>query len=42
AKRDGGFLVCIMFANNETGVIQPVREAADIAHDAGGLLFVDA
>ncbi len=42
AKRDGGFLVCLMFANNETGVIQPVREAADIAHDAGGLLFVDA
>lgn len=42
AKRDGGFLVCVMLANNETGVIQPVREAADIAHDAGGLLFVDA
>ena len=39
---DGGFLVCVMFANNETGVIQPVREAADIAHDAGGLLFCDA
>jgi len=42
AKRDGGFLVCLMFANNETGVIQPVREAADIAHDKGGLIFVDA
>lgn len=41
-ERDGGFLVCVMFANNETGVIQPVREAADIAHDAGGLLFCDA
>lgn len=40
--RDGGFLVCVMFANNETGVLQPVREAADIAHDAGGLLFCDA
>ena len=39
---DGGFLVCIMFANNETGVIQPVRDAADIVHDAGGLLFSDA
>ncbi|OFX02929.1 MAG: hypothetical protein A3E78_04350 [Alphaproteobacteria bacterium RIFCSPHIGHO2_12_FULL_63_12] len=41
-KRDGGFLVCLMFANNETGVIQPVAEAADIAHEKGGLLFVDA
>ncbi len=42
AKREGGFLVCLMFANNETGVIQPVREAADIAHEKGGLMFVDA
>lgn len=42
AKRDGGFLVCVMFANNETGILQPVREAADIAHESGGLVFVDA
>lgn len=42
AGRDGGFLVCVMLANNETGVIQPVREAADLAHEKGGLLFVDA
>ncbi|WDI31721.1 cysteine desulfurase family protein [Hyphococcus flavus] len=42
SERDGGFVVCLMFANNETGVMQPVREAADIAHDAGGLLFCDA
>jgi cysteine desulfurase len=42
AARDGGFLVCVMVANNETGVIQPVREAADIVHDKGGLLFADA
>jgi cysteine desulfurase len=42
AKRDGGFLVCVMIANNETGVIQPVTEAADIAHERGGLLFADA
>lgn len=40
--RDGAFLVCVMAANNETGVIQPVREAADITHDAGGYLFCDA
>lgn len=42
AATDGGFIVCLMFANNETGVLQPVREAADITHDAGGLLFCDA
>ncbi|GJL95685.1 MAG: aminotransferase [Hyphococcus sp.] len=41
-EADGGFLVCLMFANNETGVLQPIREAADIIHDAGGLLFCDA
>jgi len=41
-NRDGGFLVCVMVANNETGVIQPVTQAADIAHEKGGLLFADA
>jgi cysteine desulfurase len=35
-------LVSVMFANNETGVLQPVREVADIVHAAGGLLHVDA
>jgi cysteine desulfurase len=35
-------LVSIMLANNETGAIQPVAEAADIVHEAGGLLHVDA
>jgi cysteine desulfurase len=35
-------LVSLMLANNETGVIQPVCEAARIVHDAGGLLHVDA
>lgn len=35
-------LVSIMLANNETGVIQPVCEAAEIVHEAGGLLHVDA
>lgn len=42
ARREGGFLVCVMVANNETGVIQPVTEAADITHEKGGLLFADA
>jgi cysteine desulfurase len=31
-----------MLANNETGVIQPVAQAADIVHRVGGLLHVDA
>jgi cysteine desulfurase len=35
-------LVSIMAANNETGALQPIREAADIVHEAGGLLHVDA
>src|SRR5579859_3800537 len=35
-------LVSIMLANNETGVIQPVAEAARIIHAHGGLLHSDA
>jgi cysteine desulfurase len=35
-------LVSIMLANNETGVIQPVADAAALVHAAGGLLHVDA
>jgi cysteine desulfurase len=35
-------LVSIMAANNETGALQPVTEAATIVHEAGGLLHVDA
>ena len=35
-------LVSLMFANNETGAIQPVAEAARIAHRHGALLHCDA
>src|SRR5690348_14858870 len=35
-------LVSVMLANNETGVIQPIREIAEIVHHADGLLHVDA
>ena len=35
-------LVSIMLANNETGAIQPVAQAAELVHAAGGLLHVDA
>ncbi|MDQ2953399.1 MAG: cysteine desulfurase [Pseudomonadota bacterium] len=40
--KGGRPLVSIMLANNETGVIQPSTQAAQIVHDAGGLLHVDA
>jgi cysteine desulfurase len=35
-------LVSLMLANNETGIIQPVAEAAALVHAAGGLIHVDA
>jgi len=35
-------LVSIMAANNETGIVQPVSQAARLVHSAGGLLHVDA
>lgn len=35
-------LVSVILANNETGVIQPLREVADIVHAHGGLLHADA
>jgi cysteine desulfurase len=44
AMLEGGppALVSVMLANNETGAVQPVAEAAEIIHAAGGLLHVDA
>lgn len=35
-------LVSIMKANNETGVIMPIKEAAEITHRAGALFHTDA
>jgi len=35
-------LVSLMLANNETGIVQPVAEAAAVVHAAGGLIHVDA
>lgn len=35
-------VVSVMWANNETGVIFPVSEIAEIAHAAGALLHTDA
>lgn len=35
-------LVTVMHANNETGVLQPVREIAEWAHAAGAVVHTDA
>jgi cysteine desulfurase len=42
AIRPNTKLVSIMYANNETGVIQPISELATIAHAAGALFHTDA
>lgn len=41
-KASGMAMVALMLVNNETGIIQPVAEAAQLVHAAGGLLVVDA
>ena len=42
-RRGGGrSLVCLMAANNETGVIQPLAEARALSEAAGAWLHVDA
>ena len=35
-------MLSVMLVNNETGVIQPVKEAARMVHAKGGLIVVDA
>lgn len=39
---DERVLVTIQLANNETGVLQPVAEAARLVHEHGGLIHTDA
>jgi cysteine desulfurase len=41
-RRPGRALVALQGANNETGVIQPVAEAAALVHAVDGFLFCDA
>ena len=41
-RRKPPALVSLMLANNETGAVQPVAEAAEIVHAEGCLLHVDA
>lgn len=38
----GGVLVALQLANNETGVLQPLSDAAAAAHAAGARIFTDA
>lgn len=40
--RTDTILVCAMLANNETGVIQPIKELAELTHKVGALFFTDA
>lgn len=40
--QDGTPVLALMLANNETGVIQPVAEAAALVREAGGLTHCDA
>jgi cysteine desulfurase len=42
ADADAPQLVALMLANNETGVLQPVADAAKITHRFGALLHCDA
>ncbi len=35
-------LVCVMYVNNETGIIQPIKEIASIAHETGAIFMSDA
>ncbi len=41
-KKDKTALVSIMWANNETGLINPIKELVKIAHDNGALFHTDA
>ncbi len=42
AITDKTILVSVMYVNNETGVIQPIKEIAAIAHAHGALMMSDA
>lgn len=41
AKAEKPFLACVMLANNETGVIQPIADLRQDIFSNGGFLFVD-
>jgi len=39
---DKTLMVCVMLVNNETGIIQPIKEIGEIVHENDSLLFCDA
>jgi len=39
--REDTLLVSVMLVNNETGVIQPIKEIAEIAHESGTFFMTD-
>jgi cysteine desulfurase len=39
--REDTILVSVMYVNNETGVIQPLKEISDLVHEAGALFMSD-
>lgn len=39
---DGAGLVTLIYAQNETGVLQPVEEISAVAHEQGALMHIDA
>ncbi|MFV8466423.1 cysteine desulfurase family protein [Flavobacterium sp. LB1P62] len=42
AIRIDTLLVCIMLANNETGLLQPIKQISSLAHTKGALFMTDA
>ena len=40
--RNNTILVSVMIANNETGVLQPIKEISELAHSVGALFMTDA
>lgn len=40
--RTDTILVCVMYVNNETGIIQPIKEIATLTHEVGALFMTDA
>lgn len=42
AVTEDTLLVCVMYANNETGVLQPIKQISEISHAKGALYMTDA
>ena len=42
AINDKTAIVAIMYANNEVGTIEPIKEITELAHSVGALMFTDA